>query len=273
MKLFTIALFLYAIISHAAPPIQLANTYSSNINIKNYWVSEKLDGVRAYWNGENFISRQGNIIHAPHWFIAPLPTTPLDGELWIDRGQFEKVSGIARQQKPIDSNWNNIKYMVFDLPDSRDIFDHRLHQLEAIIQNINAKHIRAVKQVNVLSAEWLSKKLDEVTANKAEGLMLHLGSSLYKNQRNNDLLKFKKYADAEAVVIKHYPGKGKLTGMMGAILVEMPNKKRFKIGTGFTNDQRKNPPSINSVITYKYFGLTNKGTPRFASFMRIRNAY
>ena len=103
--------------------------------------------------------------------------------------------------------------------------------------------------------------------------MLRLGSSLYKNQRNNDLLKFKKYADAEAIVIQHYSGKGKFTGMMGAILVEMPNKKRFKIGSGFTNHERRNPPPINSVITYKYFGLTNKGTPRFASFMRMRNTH
>jgi len=274
MKFFAIALFLYAIISHATPPpLQLANTYSANINIKNYWVSEKFDGVRAYWSGEDFISRQGNIIHAPHWFVDPLPMTPLDGELWIGRGQFEKVSGMIRQLKITDKNWKNIKYMVFDLPNSPAIFDERLRQLKTIIQNINAEHIQLVKQVKISSAELLSKKLDEVVANKAEGLMLHLGFSLYKNQRNNDLLKFKKYADAEAIVIQHYPGKGKFTGMMGAILVEMPNKKRFKIGSGFTHDERRNPPPINSIITYKYFGLTNKGTPRFASFMRMRNTH
>jgi len=274
MKFIAVTLFLYTIISNATPPpLQLANTYSNHVDIKNYWVSEKLDGVRAYWNGSNFISRQGNIIRAPHWFIEPLPITPLDGELWIGRGQFEKVSGIIRQQTINEDNWKNIKYMIFDLPGSPAIFDLRLQQLEIIIKKINAEHIRLIKQIKVSSAESLSKKLEEIVAKNAEGLMLHSGTSFYKNQRNNDLLKFKKYADAEAIVIQHYPGKGKFTGMMGAILVEMPDKKRFKIGTGFSNDERKNPPPINSVITYKYFGLTSKGTPRFASFMRMRNTH
>jgi DNA ligase-1 len=84
-------------------------------------------------------------------------------------------------------------------------------------------------------------------------------------------LKLKTYEDAEAVVIAHLPGKGKYQGMMGALLVEMPDQRRFKIGTGFSDAQRADPPPIGSTITYKYFGKTSTQLPRFASFLRVRN--
>jgi DNA ligase-1 len=100
--------------------------------------------------------------------------------------------------------------------------------------------------------------------------MLHRGSSLYVGKRNGDLLKLKPYEDAEAVVIKHLPGKGKFTNMMGAIIVEIPEGKQFKIGTGFTHKERYNPPEIGSTITYQYRGKSKNGIPRFASFLRIR---
>ena len=273
MKFFMIFLCLITTV-HAAPPaLQLANNYSPDINIKNYWVSEKYDGVRAYWDGQQLITRQGNIIHAPDGFINALPNTPLDGELWIDRGKFDELSGIIRQQKIINTNWEKIKYMVFDLPASPYRFDVRLQHLKIIIKNINKKHIQLIKQTKISSHRLLLKKLDDAVAKNAEGLMLHLGSSIYKNKRSNDVLKLKKYYDAEAIVIKYIPGKGKFSGMLGSMLVEMPNKTRFKIGSGFSNAERRNPPKIGSTITYKYFGLTSKGKPRFASYMRIKTNY
>ncbi len=103
--------------------------------------------------------------------------------------------------------------------------------------------------------------------------MLHRGSSTYKGFRSNNLLKLKKHSDAEAKVIRHLPGKGKYKGMMGSVLVETMDKKRFKIGSGFSDAERENPPPLGSWITYKYFGYTSKGTPRFASFLRIRETH
>jgi DNA ligase-1 len=255
------------------PNLQLANKYHDQINLHNYWVSEKYDGVRAFWNGKQLISRQGNIINAPTWFTAPLTATQLDGELWLDRGNFDQLSGIIRRQSPVDANWRDIKYMVFDLPDSVQVFDARLGQLKLLIRKINAPHIQLVEQVKIPTHGTLMQKLDEVVANNGEGLMLHLGSSTYKNTRSDDLLKLKKHSDAEAIVIKHIPGKGKFKGLLGSILVEMADKKQFKIGSGFSHADRKNPPTIGSVITYKYFGLTNNGIPRFASFLRERNVH
>ena len=255
------------------PDLQLANVYQDHINLENYWVSEKYDGVRAYWNGLQLLSRAGNIIHAPSWFTADLPLEPLDGELWLARGQFDQLSGIIRRQTPVDEDWSNVQYLVFDLPDSQLIFDQRLQRLEAIIGKIDTAFVRLVKQEKIFNQALLMQKLDEVVAYGGEGLMLHLGSSTYKKFRSNDLLKLKRYSDAEAVVLKHLPGKGKFEGMIGSMLVETLEGKRFKIGTGFSDAQRRNPPPIGSVITYKYFGLTSKGIPRFASFLRIRKSY
>jgi DNA ligase-1 len=255
------------------PGLLLANIYQSDIQLPNYWVSEKLDGVRAYWDGERLISRQGNVFQAPEWFIAPLPNIALDGELWLGRGKFELVSGIVRRQSPDKTDWLEVKFMIFDLPNHAGTFDKRLKRLEEIVTEIDAPHIQLVEQFKVASHEVLMKTLDDVVKQGAEGLMLHLASSVHKSGRSDDLLKLKKHFDAEAVVISHIPGKGKYEGMLGSMVVETADKKRFKIGSGFSDDERKTPPAIGSTITYKYFGLTRKGIPRFASFMRVRESY
>ncbi len=252
------------------PDLLLANIYQSDIKLQNCWVSEKFDGVRAYWNGVNLVSRQGNIFHAPEWFTGVLPKMALDGELWLGRGKFEQLSGLVRRQSPDDASWSGIKFMIFDLPGHAGVFDERLKRLEEIVADIKTSHIQLVEQFKVSSHENLMKELDDVVNQGGEGLMLHLGSSVYKNGRSDDLLKLKKHFDAEAVVINYIPGKGKYKGMLGSMLVETSDKKRFKIGTGFSDAERKNPPAIGSIVTYKYFGLTNKGIPRFASFMRVR---
>ena len=266
-------IFISQLVAASSPGLQLANVYHDNIKLDNYWVSEKYDGVRAFWNGEQLLSRQGNPIYAPDWFIKPLPDEPLDGELWIGRGMFDRVSGIIRRQSPEEKDWQPVRYMVFDLPASPLIFDDRLLQLKAIVSKVNSPHVRLVKQYKVTSEKLLKQQLDAVVAAGGEGLMLHLGSSTYKAFRSDDLLKVKKHSDAEAVVIEHFAGKGKYRGMMGSMLVQTLDGKRFKIGSGFSNAERLNPPAPGTVITFKYFGLTSKGTPRFASFLRERQAH
>lgn len=274
MKFSAVIPVFFCLVAGATPPaLQLANVYSDNINLTDYWVSEKYDGVRAYWNGENLVSRQGNRFDAPDWFTASLPEVELDGELWLARGKFDQLSGIVRRQSPVDSDWRGIRYMVFDLPASRMVFDDRLKRLEQIIGQINRPHIHLVKQQKIATQALLMQKLDEIVLAGGEGLMLHRGASHYQAFRSDDLVKLKKYSDAEAKVIRHIPGKGKYQGMLGSVLVETADNKRFKIGSGFSDAERENPPPIGSWISYKYFGLTSKGTPRFASFIRIRQAY
>ena len=255
------------------PELQLANRYHDQIDITNYWVSEKFDGVRGYWDGTQMMSRQGNIIQTPLWFVDALPKTPLDGELWLGRGQFDRLSGIIRRHHIDEEDWRLVKYLIFDLPASEQTFDLRVEKIKSIVKRVNRSHIQSVEQFKLDDHVVLLETLDRIVKNKGEGLMLHRGASHYQNSRSDDLLKLKKSSDAEATVIEHYGGQGKYTGLLGSMLVETDDQRRFKLGTGFSDLERANPPPIGSIITYRYFGLTNKGTPRFASFLRIRHSH
>lgn len=254
------------------PALMLANVYHSGIDLSEYWVSEKFDGVRAIWDGKQLVSRGGNIYHAPDWFTKNLPSQRLDGELWISRQSFEAVVSTVRDKQPDENAWKMIKFMVFDIPDSPEIFDKRIHLIKKVVKNINLPWLKAVKQWKVNSHEELMLQLKTFTDDGAEGLMLHRGSSIYKGVRNGDLLKVKPYSDAEAIVIKHIEGKGKYTNLLGALLVETPNGIQFKIGSGLSDSERHNPPQIGETITYRYRGKTKNDVPRFATFLRIRQA-
>lgn len=265
--------FLIPVCAHAAaaPNLLLANVYRAQVELDDYWVSEKLDGVRAYWDGKHLISRQGNILHAPAWFTAGFPPHPLDGELWAGRGTFEQVSGTVRQLNPDDELWRDLRYMVFDLPIPDVTFESRLYTLRKLIADLSIPHLQIVEQYKISDHQALMNHLDEIVRAGGEGLMLHRGGAFYRAARSDDLLKVKTRDDAEGVVIAHLPGKGKYQGMMGSLLIEAPSGIRFKIGTGFSDAQRANPPPVGSLITYKYSGLTKNNIPRFASFLRVRS--
>lgn len=265
------ALWSQAPVVHAAPPpLALANDYDdADVDLARYWVSEKYDGVRAYWNGAQLLTRAGNVIHAPAWFIQGWPATPLDGELWAGRGRFETVTATVRDYEPDHQAWQNIRFMVFDLPAHAGPFDARLAQLQPLISAAAIDWLRAAPHTRVIDATQLQRRLNEIVAAGGEGLMLHRDDSLYRAERSDDLLKVKPYQDAEATVIAHLPGKGKYTGMLGALLVRDANGTQFRIGTGFTDGQRKHPPAIGSRVTYGYHSVTARGVPRFARFIRV----
>ncbi len=254
----------------AKPQLMLANVYHKGIDLNKYWVSEKYDGVRAIWNGKQLLSRGGNIYHAPQWFTKDFPHTKLDGELWIARQSFELLVSTVRDNSPDNNAWRKVKFMVFDMPDSPLKFSERLKAIKHLLEHKNIPWLKAVKQWRVTTHAELMKQLHEITQAGAEGLMLHRAASYYKAKRNNDLLKVKPYEDAEAVVIKHLPGKGKYHNMLGALLVKMPSGKSFRIGTGFTDNERRNPPPIGSLVTYQFRGFSKNGIPKFARFLRIR---
>lgn len=254
----------------------LAERYHTDIDLTQYWVSEKLDGVRALWNGNHFISRGGNIFRAPNWFTANFPKKPLDGELWIRRGGFQKTVSAVRKQNPVDEEWQRVTYQVFDLPDSPEPFNARLLQLEQISSRYsgasnNKKYLQLIPQQRVTNHRQLSLLLIKLVAEGAEGLMLHHQDSYYRAGRSNDLLKYKPRYDAEAVVLGYRSGKGKYAGATGSLLVELASGIRFHIGSGLTDKERISPPPIGSVISFRYWGLTKKGIPRHASFLRLRS--
>lgn len=264
-----ISLLLLSFSALAEPPdLLLAKTYTDDIAIADYWVSEKLDGVRAYWDGQQLLSRQGNVLHAPAWFVAEFPRVKLDGELWIGRGTFEDTLSSVKKHQPIEQEWQRVRYMLFELPEARGTFTQRLEKLRALAAG--SRYLHVIKQYRLNSLSALQANLDEVVAAGGEGLMLHYADALYDTGRSAALLKLKKHFDAEAVVVGHLPGKGRHRGRLGALLLEMPNGKRFKLGGGFSDAQRDKPPALGSAVTYKYYGLSQRGIPKFASFLRVR---
>ncbi|MGJ7499604.1 DNA ligase [Variovorax sp. ZT5P49] len=254
----------------AAPSLMLAEVYRPGMSLHDYWVSEKYDGVRGYWDGKQLWTRGGERIVAPAWFTAPLPKQPLDGELWVGRGQFARAVSTVRSQTPNDIAWREMHFMVFDLPAQGGDFTTRLAVLRKLLPITDAPWVVAVPQERATTHAALQALLDKTVKMGGEGLMLHRGSSQYRGERNSDLLKVKPYEDAEARVIEHVPGKGKHSGRLGALVVETADGKRFKLGTGLTDAERENPPAIGSWVTYRYNGTTVKGLPRFARFMRVR---
>ncbi|MEW6990253.1 DNA ligase [Colwelliaceae bacterium 6441] len=252
------------------PRLQHSVVADENISIKHYWVSEKLDGVRGYWDGKHLLTRSGIIIKTPSWFTKNWPVTPLDGELWSQRNSFQQIVSCVKSQKVLPQCWQKISLMLFDLPHHQGSFSQRIIAMEKIVSNARSPHLKMIKQTRLKSKKALYQSLEDVVKKKGEGLMLHHENAYYQVGSNPKLLKLKKYQDAEAVVIKHIKGKGKYSNMLGSLLVETPLGIQFKIGSGLSDLQRKDPPPVGATITYQYIGKTQRGVPRFASFIRIR---
>ncbi len=256
-----------------APAMLLAEVYQSHIDVTRYWVSEKFDGVRAQWDGHTLRFRGGGLVPAPAWFTAHFPAVPLDGELWIARGQFDRLSGTVRRIEPVDAEWRQIRYLVFELPDAAGDFSARIQQMQACVSHANVPWLQVVEQTRVASHAELKTRLDAIVRAGGEGLMLHHADAPYVTGRSDVLLKLKPWLDAEAVIVGYTPGKGKYQGMTGALTVEKPDGKRFRIGSGLSDALRRQPPPIGTRITYRYQHLTKNGLPRFARYLRIREDF
>lgn len=272
--LLLIAPFVGATENPPAPPsLLLANVLRDSTDVTQYWVSEKLDGVRAVWNGRELHFRSGNRVNVPAWFVERFPAQSLDGELWLGRGEFDRLSGIVRRDQPNDSEWRQVRYMLFELPDAPGTFSQRIGQMQEIVVKAQVPWLQVIEQFRVRNREELQQRLAKVLKQRGEGLMLHRADALYATGRSDDLLKLKPWLDAEATVVEHLPGKGKYRGMLGALRLEMPNGTCFNLGTGFTDVVRRNPPPVGVQVTYRYRELNPSGIPRFASYLRVREKF
>jgi DNA ligase-1 len=253
----------------SGPPVLLAESWDNATDLTGWWMSEKLDGVRAYWDGKQFLSRQGNIYHAPDWFVEDLPTIPLDGELWIDRKKFQRTVSIVRRQDKSDL-WKEVRFLIFDAPAAAGGFEDRLAFLKDALAKNTAKFANQHAHERCKSLEALRAELARIEALAGEGLMLRQPGSKYVAGRSSTLLKVKTFHDSEAVVIGHQAGAGRHTGRMGALLVRLPNGTDFAIGTGFSDRERENPPAIGATVTFRYQELSDAGVPRFPSWVGVR---
>ncbi|MCL1124179.1 DNA ligase [Shewanella surugensis] len=250
------------------PPIQLATDMPEDINVSDYLISEKLDGVRGYWDGSALYTRSGNMISVPVWFSRDFPAYPLDGELWLGRNRFHKMLSLIKQTNPDPQLWRSVRFMVFDLPASTQRFNLRYHVMQAQLKGLSA-FLEVIPQYTLKSQKELDTLFIKTIELGGEGLMLHEKTALYQIGRSNKIIKLKPIDEAKAKVVGYQAGKGKFSGMMGALLVTMPNGKPFKLGTGFSDAQRQNPPKMGTQVIYQYRGVTHKGIPRFASFLSV----
>jgi len=253
----------------AGPPLLLAERWDNAEDLSGWWMSEKLDGVRAYWDGKQFLSRQGNLFLAPDWFIEHLPDTPLDGELWIDRKRFQRTVSIVRRQ---DRNelWREVRFVVFDAPGCAGVFETRLAFLADAFASRPPEYARVLDHARCSDVAHLREELARIEALGGEGLMLRQPESAYEIGRSLTLLKVKSFQDAEAVVVAHQPGAGRHKGRLGALLVQLADGTRFSVGTGFSDAERGAPPPVGSTVSFRYQELSDGGVPRFPSYLGVR---
>ncbi len=252
--------------------VQLASDWSPGRSPQGFLVSEKFDGVRAVWDGQVLRFRSGRVIAAPGWFLLALPRVALDGELWLGRGAFDRLSGVVRQVEPDDKAWRAVQYLVFDAPGHAVPFAERVAFVQATLAQAQQPWLVSVAQREVKDARALQALLLDTVRQGGEGLMLHRADALWQPGRTDALFKLKLALDEEGLVVGHQPGKGRLAGMTGALLVQMPSGQRFALGTGLSDALRRDPPPVGAWVTYRYRERTPSGLPRFASFLRVREA-
>jgi len=261
-----------------APPLLLAVSYRESVDPAAYWVSEKLDGVRAFWDGQQLRFRSGRPIAAPDWFVAALPPYPLDGELWLGRGRFDELSAIVRREQPLDAEWRRLQLRVFELPPANAdeaalSFSERWQRLRERLAAAGVPWLQVVEQFRVADRSELMRQLDAIIRAGGEGLMLHRADAPYLSGRNDVLLKLKPWQDAEATVLAHLPGKGRLRGSVGALLMQTDDGRRFRLGSGLSDALRQNPPAPGTRLSYRYTELTPGGLPRFPRYWRAAETF
>ncbi len=248
----------------------LPQTYTTQTAVDGWWMSEKLDGIRGYWDGSQLYSKNGNRLAAPPEFTADLPPFPLEGELWGGRGTFEQTASIVMHQQP-HAGWLQLQFAVFDVPATPGPFRKRITAAVIWFTKSPSPNAFVVEQIPVENHAHLDQELKRIEALGGEGLIIRDPDALYQAGRRPHILKAKNFHDAEATVIAHLPGKGRNSGRLGALLVRAADGTEFRIGSGLSDTDRDNPPAINTVINYKHHGYYQSGIPKFPSYLRIRS--
>jgi DNA ligase-1 len=254
--------------------VMLAESWDERIDPKGWLMSEKFNGWRTEFDGKVLKSASGQIIDAPADLVRSLPPIPLDGELWLGRGQghLQDIGSIVAHAS--DPRWARLYYVVFDLPDEKaGPFSERLRIIQYALRSPPPR-VAVIPYVECKSRQHWDEFFQGVVEENGEGAMLRRPASRYVRRRSSDLLKRKKFFDDVAEVIGYEPGKNGCVGMMGALKCRLENGIEFKIGTGFTNDQRRKALTLfplHSWVEFSYPELSKEGKPIGSpSFQRVR---
>ena len=252
-------------------------------NVSGWLASEKLDGVRAYWDGENLLSRQGKKLNAPLSFTKNFPKFALDGELYAKELKFEEIQASVMDKLPDEKAWSRLKFHIFDVPEASGGLLTRLEILVKFLKNEPSQNLIIIKQIKMRDNAQFLKFAEEIIAKGGEGAVVREPNAPYERKRSKNALKFKKFKDAECEVVSINKGSGKYANLAGSLTCKALGSKDdkekagepkegtiFKIGSGLSDKNRQEPPKIGSIITYKFQNLTSYGKPRFPIFLRIR---
>lgn len=238
-----------------------------------YLMSEKLDGVCGIWDGKYLKTRQNYKIKTPDFFTKNFPPFAIDGELWIARNKFDEISALIRSGDSNLTLWKEVTYNIFDVPNACEEFQistctlkNRLAVLEEYLQKYPSAYIKIIPQIPVENQNNLNQFYESIIKNQGEGIVIRKNLSPYEKGRSKNAMKLKPYDDAECELVGFRKGKGKFENQVGALLCKMPNGQIIKIGSGLKDEDRKNPPKIGSIVTYKFNGLTKNSLPRFPVF-------
>lgn len=247
----------------------MLKTYDDQQQVIGWVMSEKYDGARGFWDGKKLRTKSGKTLNPPSWFIKNYPPFAIDGELWTKRSDFETISSIVNTNIA-DNRWKNISHQVFEVPNQSGDLLARLAILQTYLSEHGDTPIHIIKQTIIQQKDEVKTFLHQVISQGGEGVVVRNPNTPYQTGRLNSALKVKPYFDTECIVAKILLGKGKYSDKMGSILCKTNRGKEVKIGSGFTDQQRTNPPNIGETITFKYYGFTQKGNFRFPVFLRVR---
>ncbi|QPB43719.1 DNA ligase [Rodentibacter haemolyticus] len=268
MKLLRAIFILFiSLSSYANVDLMLLKNYD-NQPIEGWVMSEKLDGVRGYWDGKQLLTRQNQRLSPPAYFIKDFPPFAIDGELFSERNHFEEITSITKSFK--GERWEKLKLYVFDVPDAEGNLFDRLNLLKTYLAEHPTPYIQIIEQIPVRDKSHLYEFLTEVENRQGEGVIVRNPNASYERKRSSQILKLKTAHDEECTVIAHHKGKGQFENVMGSLTCKN-ERGEFRIGSGFNFNERENPPPIGSSITYKYRGLTGSGKPRFATYWREKS--
>ena len=252
-----------------ANDLMLPEVYTEQVDVSGWLMSEKLDGIRGYWDGKQLLSKNGNVFSPPAAFVRDLPPFPVEGEIWGGRGSFEQTVGIVKKEEP-HNGWLQLKLAIFDVPKAPGGFTQRIAKAKEWFAAHPSEYAFVIPQLRVRNREDLQQHLAQIEKLGGEGLIVRKPDADYAAGRSTEILKVKNYQDAEAKVLGHLPGQGRNEGRLGSLLVELEDGIQFKIGGGFSDAERESPPPVGTVVTFKFYGKYQSGIPKFPSFLRIR---
>lgn len=266
--------------------VTLASNYDPYIHgtdLSGYLYSPKIDGMRCWWcvKTQELFTRNHNKIKIPKKWKNLLKelNLPFDGELYIEN--FSTTMSVCRNKKCDPSEWENVKFFVFDLIIDTIPFLERYYKLQEIFENLDKvcqpdnNFLTHLKQFTLSKTSNITEKRDKFINQGFEGIMLRKMDSVYEHTRSTHwLLKVKKFHTEEGKVTGYQKGDsdGKYSHCMGTLLIQTEKGIDVMVGSGFNDYQRNNYKldfPIGSVVEFRYFEKNNDKY-RFPTFVRKR---